>query len=62
MMNREWKDLTFWEQYHLVPMKFNRFATYPTCLFHSRWPFEAFGKGPEDGRLIWVCFYDVEGE
>lgn len=61
-MTRECKDLTFWKQSGLVEMKFNRFITYPTCLFHSRFPFEAFGQGPEDGRLIWICFYDVEGE
>jgi len=60
MMNREWKDLTFWKQVGFVPMQFNRFITYPTCLFHSRFPFEGFGSGPEDGRLIWICFYDVE--
>jgi hypothetical protein len=58
MMEREWKDLTYWEQKRLVEMKFNRFITYPTSLFHSRFPFEAFGAGPKDGRLIWVCFYD----
>lgn len=62
MMQREWKDLTFWKQREFVEMRWNRFVTYPTCLFHSRYPFEAFGNGPEDGRLIWVCFYDVEGE
>jgi hypothetical protein len=60
-MNQEWKDLHHWEQIGLVPMKFNRFITYPTCLFHSRYPHEAFGRGPEDGRLIWICFYDVMG-
>jgi Family of unknown function (DUF6445) len=57
-MDREWKELQHWEQIGLVPMQFNRFITYPTCLFHSRYPFEAFGSGPKDGRLIWICFYD----
>jgi hypothetical protein len=60
MMEREWKDLTFWEQIGMAEMKFNRFVTYPTSLFHSRFPFEAFGSGPQDGRLVWVCFYDIE--
>lgn len=60
LIEREWKDLTFWKQTALIEMKFNRFVTYPTCLFHSRYPFEAFGSGPKDGRLIWVCFYDLE--
>ena len=59
-MTREWKELHWWEQIGFVPMKFNRFITYPTCLFHSRYPFEGFGSGPKDGRLIWICFYDRE--
>lgn len=61
-MDQEWKDLSLWEQISLVPMKWNRFITYPTSLFHSRYPFEAFGKGPQDGRLIWICFYDRAGQ
>lgn len=58
MMTREWKDLTFWQQTSFMPMQFNRFITYPTCFFHSRFPFEGFGSDATDGRLIWICFYD----
>lgn len=58
MMDREWKVLEAWEQLALVPMAFNRFVSYPTSYFHSRYPFEGFGTTPADGRLIWVCFYD----
>jgi hypothetical protein len=61
MMTREWKTILPWTQTEFVPMQFNRFITYPTCFFHSRFPFEAFGSGPEDGRLIWICFYDRRG-
>jgi len=61
-MDREWKELKHWERVLYVPMQFNRFITYPTCLFHSRFPFEGFGSGPKDGRLIWICFYDLAGE
>lgn len=57
-MDREWKELEHWQQIGFVPMKFNRFITYPTCMFHSRFPFEGFGTGPKDGRLIWICFFD----
>jgi hypothetical protein len=60
MIEGEWKKQAVWEQIGHVPMKFNRFITYPTCLFHSRFPFEGFGSGPDDGRLIWICFYDIE--
>jgi hypothetical protein len=59
MMNREWRDLTYWEQVGFVSMKWNRLITYPTTLFHSRYPFEGFGAGPADGRLVWSCFYDI---
>lgn len=62
MMSREWKDLEYWEQSGFVAMKWNRFITYPTRSFHSRYPFEGFGSGPEDGRLIWAAFYDVEAK
>jgi Family of unknown function (DUF6445) len=57
-MTKDWKDLSLWRQTSLVPMRWNRFVTYPTSWFHSRWPHEAFGSSPEDGRLIWICFYD----
>jgi len=60
LMNREWKDADAWEQHWFMPMQFNRFLTYPTCFFHSRFPWEGFGTGPQDGRLIWACFYDIE--
>lgn len=62
MMTAEWKRLEAWEQTNFVSMQWNRFITYPTRFFHSRYPFKAFGKGPEDGRLIWICFYDREGK
>ena len=58
MIEGEWKKKDAWKQVAFVEMKWNRFITYPTCLFHSRFPFEGFGSGPKDGRLIWICFYD----
>jgi hypothetical protein len=61
-IEQEWKELEHWNQIGFVPMQFNRFITYPTQLFHSRFPFEGFGDGPEDGRLIWICFYDAMKE
>lgn len=59
MMEKEWKDLTYWQQTSFVAMKWNRFCTYPTSMFHSRFPFSGFGEGPSDGRLVWVMFYDL---
>jgi GNAT superfamily N-acetyltransferase len=62
IISDDWKELSLWEQIDFVPMKSNRFITYQTCLFHSRFPFEGFGSGPKDGRLIWICFYDKAEE
>lgn len=62
MMPTEWGKKEAWEQTDFVPMKWNRFVTYPSALFHSRFPHEAFGTTPKDGRLYWACFYDKENE
>lgn len=56
----DWKNPGLWEQCGFVGMKFNRFVTYPTRLFHSRWPQAGFGSHPETGRLIYTLFYDLK--
>lgn len=38
-------------------MQLGRLVIYESALFHSRWPFEAFGTDPESGRLIAVAFF-----
>lgn len=58
VVNRECKQLESWDQAGFVAMRFNRFITYPTAMFHSRYPFEGFGATPADARLTWACFYD----
>lgn len=60
MIEKEWKEQSVWHLKDFIQMRANRFITYPTRFFHSRYPFEAFGDGPKDGRLIWICFYDLE--
>lgn len=55
---QDWKDPDMWEQTRLVDMKFNRLVVYPSDRFHSRWPQEAFGTGPENGRLTAVGFFN----
>lgn len=47
-----------WTMNSLAGMKFNRMVLYPGNLFHSRYPVHARGDRQEDGRLIWVCFFD----
>jgi len=58
-LNRDGNDEANWEMTGLVPMKFNRFVCYPTDVFHSRYPKEGWGADLENGRLIWVCFFNL---
>lgn len=51
-----------WESGGFCGMKFNRLVTYPTSSFHSRVPGNIdrpFGNTVEDGRLVWVAFYNI---
>lgn len=57
-MNEEWLRKEPWDMAGFVGMKFNRFITYPTKMFHSRYPHEAFGDKKSNARLIWAVFYD----
>lgn len=56
----DWNDESAWEQREIVPMKLNRATIYRSALFHSRYPFEAFGDSPENGRLIAVSFFNLK--
>ena len=40
--------------------RMGRAVIYESELFHSRYPFAAFGSGPEDGRLVAVAFFSPE--
>lgn len=53
----DWHDPVQWERVELVEMKLGRGLIYESALFHSRWPFAAFGDSPETGRLIAVAFF-----
>src|ERR1700743_3738864 len=56
----DWNDESKWSQNEIVAMKINRALIYKSALFHSRYPFEAFGSTPEDGRLIAVAFFNIQ--
>lgn len=60
-VRHDWNDESAWEQTAMVPIRFNRAVVYESALFHSRYPFAAFGTGPEDGRLIAVAFFTPKG-
>lgn len=58
-INRDTHDKSKWEPVSMAGMKFNRMIMYPTNMFHSRMPFDAFGDCPENGRIVFVSFFDV---
>lgn len=53
----DWNNEDAWEITKYVNMKFNRALIYESKLYHSRYPFQAFGRGFENGRLIAVAFF-----
>lgn len=56
----DWNNVEAWEQVALAEMRLGRAVIYESELFHSRYPFAAFGTGPEDGRLVAVAFFTPE--
>jgi len=54
----DWDKVEAWEQTAFVSSKFNRATIYRSELFHSRWPFAAYGNSPDNGRLIVVAFFN----
>ena len=58
-IKNDWDDEAKWEQVDLAPIEFNRCAIYESALFHSRYPFAAFGDCPENGRLVAVAFFNL---
>lgn len=59
-MMRDWKDMGAWEMVGLVPIRFNRFISYESRTFHSRWPHAGFGSAddPASARLTLNLFYN----
>lgn len=58
----DWNNVDAWTMSMLVGMQFNRGLIYDNTYFHSRYPFEAFGERPENGRLIAVAFFTPKGD
>ncbi|XQA72069.1 DUF6445 family protein [Xanthomonas sacchari] len=57
----DWDDADRWEQTALAEMSLGRCVIYESALFHSRWPFAAFGTDPQSGRLVAVAFFTPQG-
>lgn len=58
----DWNDESKWDCHRLVRQRFNRAAIYDSTLFHSRYPFKAFGNDPQTGRLVAVAFFTPAGK
>lgn len=52
-------DESKWQMTGLVGQKYNRIAVYPSKIFHSRYPKEAWGKDVNDGRIVWTGFFST---
>ena len=48
-----------WERIAFVAGKYNRALIFEAPLFHARSPKHGFGSTPEDGRMVWVCHYNL---
>lgn len=53
----DWNNPEAWQLDAVAEGRFNRAVIYRSELFHSRWPIEAFGTTPQDGRLTLVAFF-----
>lgn len=58
-LNADGNDESKWQMIGLVGQKFNRITIYPTNLFHSRYPQDAWGDSVENGRIVWTTFFDL---
>lgn len=56
----DWELEQAWSMVGLAELAYNRAVLYDNALFHSRYPFEAFGTDQHDGRLIAVAFFTPE--
>lgn len=56
-IKQDFDNPSAWEQRVVVPVKANRAVIYRGNMFHSRFPFQAFGESPENGRLIALAFF-----
>lgn len=54
----DWEHPSKWEQTAFIEGKPNRAVIYNSSWFHSRFPFQAAGETPEDGRLVVVAFFN----
>lgn len=49
----------YWEQTFFIEGRYNRALIFEAPLFHSRLPKHGFGDGAEDGRMVWICHFNI---
>lgn len=52
-------DESKWQMTGLCGQKFNRCVVYPTHIFHSRYPQDAWGDNAANGRIVFTSFFDL---
>ncbi len=57
-MDTDGADESKWQMVGLCGQKFNRLVVYPTNVFHSRYPQNAWGNDAKDGRIVFTSFFD----
>lgn len=55
VVNKDTLKPARWERVMTAPMRFNRLILFSPWLFHNS--AQGFGKGPEDGRLVYLMFF-----
>lgn len=58
-LKTKWTDEDAWHMTSFAGMKFDRLIFYPSEYFHSRYPLQGWGDGKDDGRMVWVGFFDL---
>lgn len=59
IVEKDWERPGAFSQAGYIQSKQNRAAIYSSDLYHSRFPFAAYGDSPETGRLICVAFFSL---
>lgn len=58
MLDADGADESKWKMVGLCGQKFNRCVVYPTNIFHSRYPQDAWGNNASNGRIVFTSFFD----
>lgn len=56
----DWGDQSKFHKARVMQMNYGTMILYPSRMFHSPYPFFGFGDKPENSRMIWAAFFDIE--